>query len=54
MKDYKVELTQKELDYILTILKIHKKSYNEFLRGFGKANETDIFLDDLISKLEKL
>jgi len=48
-----VELSEKEYNYIITILKIHKESYNDFLRGFGDKNKIDIFLEDLIEKLKK-
>ena len=47
------KLKEKELEYILAILKIHKESQNDFLRGFGEKNENDIFLEDLIKKLER-
>lgn len=47
-----MKITEKERNYIITILKIHKESYNDLLRGFGDKNEIDIFLENLIDKLE--
>ena len=47
------KLTPRELKFILTVLKIHKESYADFLRGFGERTELDFFLDDLIKKLEE-
>ena len=46
------QLTEKELKYIIIILRIHKESYQDFLRGFGDKSKIDIFLEDLIKKLE--
>ena len=46
------KLTDKEIKYIITILKIHKESYQDFLRGFGEKQKIDIFLEDLIKKLK--
>lgn len=49
-----MKITTKEYKYILIILKVHKESCIDFMKGFkSEETEEEIFINNLIKKLEE-